>query len=104
MLPADPDGATLPPANAPAPLIEVDDNAWDPVHFPVDRLDVWNATIELGAGRRSLNVTHEGVLPTASFDGILCNFGAVRPAAGHVSEARHARRPAHVPHGLSELR
>ena len=44
MLPADADGPTMPPANAPAPMIEVDDNQWDPPNFPVDRLDVWNAT------------------------------------------------------------
>ena len=47
MLPADPDGPTAPPAGAPAPMIEVDDDQWDPPNFPVDRLDVWNATAHL---------------------------------------------------------
>src|SRR5262245_1030164 len=45
MLPADADGPTAPPANAPVPLIEVDDDAWDPA-FPEDRLDVWNGTVD----------------------------------------------------------
>ena len=42
MLPADADGATLPPAGAPAPIVEVDDQ--DGSGFPEDRLSVWNAT------------------------------------------------------------
>ena len=81
MLPADTDGPTLPPANAPAPLIEVDDNAWDPPNFPVDRLDVWNATADW-SGAGSMTVTREGALPTASFDGILCGFGSCVPQPG----------------------
>ena len=71
MLPADVDGTTLPPANAPAPLIEVDDHDWDPTHFPVDRLDVWNATVDW-TGSGTISVAHEGPLPTAPFDGNLC--------------------------------
>ena len=42
MLPADLDGSTMPPANAPAPLIEVDAQEWDPVHFP--RIDSTSGT------------------------------------------------------------
>ena len=75
MLPADLDGSTLPPANAPAPLIEVDAQEWDPAHFPQDRLDVWNATVDWSGGG-TINVSHEGSLPTAPFDGNLCNFAA----------------------------
>ena len=47
MLPSDVDGTTLPPANAPNPLIEVDDDIWG---FPEDRLDVWNATADWTGG------------------------------------------------------
>ena len=57
MLPADVDGSTLPPANAPAPLIEVDAQEWDPAHFPHDRLDVWNATVTGRAPARSTSRT-----------------------------------------------
>src|SRR5215216_2575675 len=64
MLPPDVDGPTLPPANAPAPLIEVDDNAWG---YPEDRLDVWNATVDW-SGAGTINVTHQGAVPVASFD------------------------------------
>src|SRR5436190_10937725 len=72
MLPADVDGTTLPPANAPAPLIEVDDNAWPPPGtYPADRLDVWNATVDW-SGSGSIGVTHEGTIPTAPFDLSLC--------------------------------
>ena len=103
MLPADADGPTLPPANAPAPMIEVDDQAWDPPNFSEDRLDVWNATADWSGGG-TLTMTREGALPTAPFDGILCGFSQCVPQPGTVSEARHARRPVHVPHGLPELR
>ncbi|TML13487.1 MAG: hypothetical protein E6G31_07315 [Actinobacteria bacterium] len=81
MLPADVDGTTLPPANAPAPLIEVDDHDWDPVHFPVDRLDVWNATVDW-AGAGTISVSHEGPLATAPFDGNLCGFALCVPQPG----------------------
>ncbi|HEY7149894.1 MAG TPA: hypothetical protein VH420_10665, partial [Gaiellaceae bacterium] len=81
MLPADLDGSTMPPANAPAPLIEVDAQEWDPAHFPVDRLDVWNATVDW-SGAGSINVSHEGPLPTAPFDGSLCNFALCIPQPG----------------------
>ncbi len=81
MLPADLDGSTMPPANAPAPLIEVDAQEWDPVHFPQDRLDVWNATVDW-SGSGTINVSHEGPLPTAPFDGNLCNFAACIPQPG----------------------
>ena len=57
MLPADLDGDTLPPANAPAPLIEVDAQEWDPAHFPQDRLDVWNATVDWTGPARSTSAT-----------------------------------------------
>ena len=103
MLPADLDGPTMPPANAPAPLIEVDDDEWDPAHFPQDRLDVWNATVDW-SGSGTINVSHEGPLPTAPFDGNLCGFAACIPQPGTSTEARHAQRPAHVPDGVPELR
>ena len=64
MLPADLDGSAMPPANAPAPLIEVDDDAWG---YPQDRLDVWNATVDW-SGAGTINVSHEGALPVAPFD------------------------------------
>src|SRR5439155_11977152 len=72
MLPADVDGSTLPPANAPAPLIEVDDNAWG---YPQDRLDVWNATADW-SGAGTLSVAHKGTIATAPFDSSLCGFSA----------------------------
>jgi hypothetical protein len=81
MLPADADGPTAPPNGAPAPLIEVDDDAWDPPNFPVDRLDVWNATADW-SGPGTLTVAHEGLLPVASFDGVLCGFASCVPQPG----------------------
>jgi len=80
MLPADVDGSTLPPADAPAPLIEVDDDAWG---FPQDRLDVWNATVDW-TGSGAISVTHQGTLPTATFDSYLCpnHFGPCIPQPG----------------------
>ena len=82
MLPADLDGSALPPDNAPAPLIEVDAQEWDPAHFPQDRLDVWNATVDW-SGAGTINVSHQGPLPTAPFDGNLCNFASCMPQPGH---------------------
>ena len=63
MLPADADGPTQPPANAPAPMIEVDDDQWDPPNFPVDRLDVWNATVNFAPTPAAVTMAHEGILP-----------------------------------------
>ena len=81
MLPADLDGSAMPPANAPAPLIEVDAQEWDPPNFPQDRLDVWNATVDW-SGAGAINVSHQGPLPTAPFDGNLCNFASCMPQPG----------------------
>ena len=104
MLPADADGPTMPPANAPAPMIEVDDNQWDPPNFPVDRLDVWNATTNFAPTPAVVTMAHEGILPVTSFDGILCAFASCVPAAGHRPEAGHARRPPHATARVPELR
>ena len=49
-LPADADGATLPPANAPEPIITDND---DGAGFPQDRIDVWNATMTWARPRPS---------------------------------------------------
>src|SRR6266516_5667506 len=64
MLPADADGLTAPPANAPEPIVTDDDNG---AGFPADRIDVWNATINW-SGTPSITVAREGYLNTAPFD------------------------------------
>ena len=52
MLPADADGDTLPPADAPAPIV-VDQPGRD--RPPDDQIQVWNATVDWG-GSPSINV------------------------------------------------
>ena len=93
MLPADVDGSTLPPANAPAPLIEVDDNAWG--RLERDRRLERCRNVERGARRHDRN----GALRLQPL-----RIQRLHPAARDDNEARHAQRPAHVPPGLPELR
>ena len=92
MLPADADGPTLPPAGAPAPLIEVDDDQWDPPNFPADRLDVWNATVNFVPRRRDGDDGSRGHPPDDAVRRDPLRVLAVRPAAGHGPAARHARQ------------
>ena len=83
ILPADADGATAPPANAPQPIVTDND---DGAGFPDDRIDVMNAVFTWSP-TPSVNVTREGFLPAADFDQ---DVGCA-PAAGRASRSR-ARR------------
>src|SRR3954453_14796174 len=64
ILPADADGSTPPPNGAPEPIVTDND---DGAGYPADQIDIWNATMTWG-GTPTISVTHEGVLPVASFD------------------------------------
>ena len=84
ILPADADGATPPPTNAPEPIVTDHD---DGAGFPADEIDVWNATMTWG-GTPSINVVHEGVIPAAPFDQ---NIGCAGLASAFRSRARPSR-------------
>ena len=64
ILPADADGATAPPANAPQPIVTDND---DGAGFPDDRIDVWNATFTWSP-TPSVTVAREGYKTAADFD------------------------------------
>src|SRR5262245_12761325 len=64
ILPADADGATMPPANAPQPIVTDND---DGAGYPDDRVDVMKAVFTWSP-TPSVSVTREGFLPTADFD------------------------------------
>src|SRR5262249_47809512 len=68
-LPADADGPTPPPANAPAPLVAMH---FDGSGLPSDQLQIWNATIDWGAPP-SITVAHETDVQAAPYDTNLCN-------------------------------
>ena len=80
ILPADADGATTPPVNAPQPIVTDND---DGAGFPDDRVDVMKAVFTWSP-TPSVNVTREGYLPTADFDQ---NLGCA-PSAGSASRSR----------------
>ena len=51
-----------------------------------------------------MNVAHEGVLPTASFDGILCGFGRCDRSRERLRSSTLSVTGSCIQHGLSELR
>jgi hypothetical protein len=65
MLPADADGSTPPPAEAPNPILRMNDDAFG----GIDELELWNATVDWNAP--SMSVVKESDLPTAPFDSFL---------------------------------
>ena len=77
MIPADADGATAPPADAPAPLVSINQ---DGSGLPNDAIQIWNATVNW-SGTPSMTVTHDTDIQAAAFDENLCDFGGLHPAA-----------------------
>ena len=75
ILPADADGATLPPANAPAPILAMN---FDGTGLDPDQLQVWNATLDWTA--QTIDVAYERSLQAAAFDSNLCDYarGCIR--------------------------
>ncbi|MEE8535962.1 MAG: hypothetical protein V3S45_07915, partial [Kiloniellales bacterium] len=69
MLPADLDGPE-PPAGAPNPFVQVDDNAWG---YSPDQLQIWNFAVNW-ANPNASTFTFDRALDTASFDSNLCNY------------------------------
>lgn len=70
MLPADWDGTAPPPADAPNPFVQVDDDAWG---YPNDRLWIWNFHVDWSNPSASTFMADRS-LPTASFDSNLCGY------------------------------
>ena len=78
MIPADADGATAPPADAPAPLVSINQ---DGSGLQNDAIQIWNATVDW-TGTPSMTVTHDTDVQAAAFDENLCDFGACIPQPG----------------------
>ena len=78
LMPADADGDTMPPADAPAPLVSINQ---DGSGLPDDQLQIWNATVNWD-GSPSMTVTHESDVQAAAFDENLCDFGNCIPQPG----------------------
>jgi len=70
MLPADLDGTRVPPADAPNPFVEFDDNAWG---WSTDRLHLFEFHVDWVTPAFS-TFTGPGVINTAAFDSNLCNY------------------------------
>ncbi|MGH9787017.1 MAG: CARDB domain-containing protein, partial [Terriglobia bacterium] len=70
MLPADLDGATLPPAGALNSFLQVDDNAWG---YSGDQLQIWQFSANW-ASPSSSTFTHLADLGTSAFDSNLCGY------------------------------
>ena len=83
-LAADADGATPPPAGAPAPIVGMN---FDGSGTPADQLQVCNATIDWVPPTPTISVVKEGDLQAAPYDSSLCNY------IGSASRSR-ARREA----------
>ena len=71
ILPADADGATPPPAGAPAPIVGMN---FDGSGNPADQLQVYNATINWVPSTPTISVVKEGDLQAAPYDSSLCNY------------------------------
>lgn len=72
MLPADFDGATLPPGNGNY-FVEVQDRAWDPFNIPQDRMAIWKM-VPNWTNPANTTLTNIANLAVKNFNGILCNF------------------------------
>ena len=71
ILAADADGATPPPAGAPAPIVGMN---FDGSGNPLDQLQVYNATINWVPPTPTISVVKEGDLQAAPYDSSLCNY------------------------------
>ena len=78
LMPADADGDTPPPANAPAPLVSINQ---DGSGLPQDQIQIWNATVDWGS-TPSITVTHNTDVQAAPFDENLCDFSNCIPQPG----------------------
>jgi hypothetical protein len=86
-LPADLDGPQLPPAGAPNPFVEMDDNAFG--WTPIDRFSIWNFHVDwvtllnstFGQNGQPDQVIDIGAAGFA-FDSNLCNWGSCVPIPG----------------------
>jgi len=70
MLPADLDGP-VPPAGAPNPFVQVDDDAWG--YVGQDQLQVWEFDVDWSAPASSA-FTFDRALSTAAFDANMCGY------------------------------
>lgn len=70
MLPADLDGPA-PPAGAPNPFAQVDDNAWG--YTSQDQLQIWNFHVDWN-NPTSSTFTFDRAIPTANFDANMCGY------------------------------
>ena len=69
MLPADLDGPS-PPAGAPNPFVQVDDDAWG---YSFDQLQVWNFHVDWNNPANS-TFTLDRALPVSAFDSDMCGY------------------------------
>ena len=69
MLPADLDGP-VPPAGAPNPFVQMDDNAWG---YSGDQLQTWNFHVDWNNPSNS-TFTFDRALPVSSFDSDMCGY------------------------------
>ena len=69
MLPADLDGPS-PPAGAPNPFVQVDDDAWG---YSFDQLQVWNFHVDWSNPANS-TFTLDRALPVSAFDSDMCGY------------------------------
>jgi len=70
MLPADWDGTTPPPVDAPHPFVQFDDDAWG---YPADRIWIWNFHVDWADPASSTFVADRSI-NTAPFDSNLCGY------------------------------
>ena len=101
ILPADADGATLPPANAPAPIMAMNFDGDGPRPGPAPDLERDARLVGHAVDQRHVRAQPPG-------GGLrlepLRLRAELHPAARHVGEAGHARRPPHAPRAVPELR
>jgi hypothetical protein len=82
MLPSDLDGSTPPPAGAANVFVEVLDDQWDPGTWPNDELHFHKFHVDWAIpANTTFNATPIQVA-VATFDGMLCGFGACVPQTG----------------------
>ena len=70
MLPADWDGQTPPPAGAPNPFVQMDDDSWG---YSADQLQIWNFHVDW-ANPASSSFSRVQTIPAAAFDSNLCGY------------------------------
>lgn len=78
-LPSDLDGSTPPPPGAANVFVEVVDGAWDPPNWPNDELHFHQFHVDWATPANTTFNAAPIQVATASFDGLLCNFGACVP-------------------------